>query len=174
MPKCVSLVNQDLLSGLAAVGQRSARAQGLTGSRSNPNLFERDEGDDSVDAKNSLFEHGNAEAVRVQRLSVSGALGDARKDAGDLVDPLGVDIDALAAAAAAAETVTPAKKELPPVRSTPQKASGAANAVDGGVDSDVAFICPRCLCTALRLIALVSGRKKSAGSLFQDVDDSSF
>ncbi len=160
-------MNQDLLSGLAAVGQRSARAQGLTGSRSNPNLFERDEGDDSVDAKNSLFEHGNAEAVRVQRLSVSGALGDARKDAGDLVDPLGVDIDALAAAAAAAETVTPAKKELPPVRSTPQKASGTANAVDGGVDSDVASICPRCHALPCASLLLFQAGKRAREVCFK-------
>ena len=113
------------------------------GSRSNPNLFERDDGDEGVDAKNSLFERAGGDAsTKVQRLSVSNALHDVRKDEGDVVDTLGVDIDALAAAAAAAETVVPAEKELPLVKSTPQKAPGAA---DVSLDASVASICLCCI-----------------------------
>jgi hypothetical protein len=120
---------QDLLSGLAAAGQRSARVQGLSGSRSNPNLFERDEGDEAAVTEDLLFGREGSEAAgaaRVQRLSVSNALRDARRDVGDLDDPLGVDIDALAAAAA--EHALPVKKEPTPVKLTPQKASGTAAA----------------------------------------------
>jgi hypothetical protein len=124
---------QDLLSGLAAAGQRSARVQGLPGSRSNPNLFERDEGDEAAVSEDLLFGRDGSEAAttaaRVQRLSVSNALRDARRDVGDLDDAMGVDIDALAAAAAAAaEHALPVKKEPTPVKSTPQKASGTAAA----------------------------------------------
>jgi hypothetical protein len=117
-----------LLSGLAAAGQRSARVQGLSGSRSNPNLFERDEGDEAAVTEDLLFGREGSEAAgaaRVQRLSVSNALRDARRDVGDLDDPLGVDIDALAAAA---EHALPVKKEPTPVKLTPQKASGTAAA----------------------------------------------
>ncbi len=116
--------------------------QGLTGSRSNSSLFERDEGDVGVDAKNLLFEDDDG-AAKVQLLSVSDALPDARKDVGDLVDPLGVDIDALAAATAAAETVVPSKKELPPVKLTPHTAPGAADTVYND-DADTVFICFHC------------------------------
>jgi hypothetical protein len=43
---------QDMLSGIAAAGPRGARGQGLSSSRSNPNLFERDE---AASANDSLF-----------------------------------------------------------------------------------------------------------------------
>jgi hypothetical protein len=107
------------MSGLAVAGQRGARAQGLSSSRSNPNLFERDEGD-----ADALFQCDNAEAGEahaVRRTSVSNVLKGVPKDVDDLVQPLGVDIDALAAAA---EPVAPVKKDVALAKATPQKAPG--------------------------------------------------
>jgi hypothetical protein len=110
---------------------------------------------------------------------VSDVLHDVGKEVEDLVDPLSVDIDSLAAAAEASVSV---KKDASLSKSTPQRpqASGDDAAVipplfllrfnlfSATYPSDLVVLCdPPMRCPH----AALTGNKKSAGSLFQDVDD---
>ena len=133
----------------------AARGQG-GGGGGKATLFDDDEGDNE----------GEVTAVTVsdmmKRLSVTSVLGNGQEQ-DVLGDSLGVDIDALAAAAAAA--ALPAKQAASPAVAKPAKSSGAAAAavaiqhLHGPISCDC-------------LTPFAAGKKKSAGSLFQDVDDS--
>lgn len=160
------------MSGVAVQAQRSSR---VPGARTNPNLFERDEA--AVDA---LFQCDEPEVTcggSVRRLSVSGVLHSVPKEVDDLVDPLGVDIDALAASA----EPSPVKLQAAPVQATPHKAPGdyAATAVFAALSSAARYPPSRSrLFVDLPtpdppLTLCIAGKKKTAGSLFQDVDDDS-
>jgi hypothetical protein len=121
--------------------------------------------------KATLFDEDEVDgaADRMKRVSITRVLGD-RQDEDALGDPLGIDIDALAAAtaaaaAAAAAAAPPVKQTVSSAAAAPVKASGAAAAFDSVqlLRGHCAFDC---------LTPCVAGKKKSAGSLFQDVDDS--
>jgi hypothetical protein len=109
---------------------------------------------------------------------VSDVLHGVGKEVEDLVDPLSVDIDSLAAAAEASVSV---KKDASLSKSTPQRpqASGDDAAIippfllrfnlfSATYPSYLIVLChPPMRCPH----AALTGKKKSAGSLFQDVDD---
>jgi hypothetical protein len=123
------------MSGVAVQAQRSSR---VPGARTNPNLFERDEA--AVDA---LFQCDEPEVTgggSVRRVSVSGVLHSVPKEVDDLVDPLGVDLDALAASA----EPSPVKLQAAPVQATPHKAPGdyAATAVFAALSSAARYSPP--------------------------------
>ncbi len=103
------------MSGVAVQAQRSSRKQGA---RTNTNLFERDEA-----TGDALFQCDEADVTGeggVRRVSVSSVLHSVPKEVYDLVDPLGVDLDALAVSA----EPSPVKQQAVPVQATPHKAPG--------------------------------------------------